>query len=133
MTIQSCAIKTGATSLTVVGGSAITFTPDGVTITGGIHTSDAAQTDFRIRKNMTVKNRQPSLGSDGVYSKDKKSITIVCPKLLASGKTAFNLIRIEREVHPESTAAEMLELNMLAGQGVSDSNFNNFWTAGSLA
>lgn len=133
MPIQGSVLKTGATSLTTVGGTDITFTPDGVTVVGGVHVSDASQTDFRIRKNMTVKNRVPSLGADGVYSKDKKSITITCPKILSSGKTVFNLIRIERELHPESTAAEGTELQLLGAQALSDADFTSFWQSGSLA
>lgn len=133
MSLQNCTVMSGATGLTVVGGSAETFTPDGLTVASGIHIADAAQPDFRIRKNMTAKNRPPVLNSDGTYTKDKKSITIVAPKLLASGKTQFNLIRIEREIHPESTAAEAKELNMLGGQALSDTDFDAFWTAGSLA
>lgn len=134
MSLQNAVVKAGATGLTVVGGSDQTFGPDGVTVTGGVHVADVNQTDFRIRTNMTIKNRIPTLSSvDGTYSKDKKSIVIAKPKILASGKVTFNLIRIEREVHPESTAAEALELNMLGGQALSDADFLAFWTAGSLA
>ena len=133
MPLSSAVVKTGATGLTVVGGSDETFTPDGVSIPQGLHLADAAETDFRVRKNMTIRNRPPTLDNLGVYSKDKKSITIVAPKILASGATVFNLIRVEREVHPESTAAEALELNMLAGQALSDADFLSFWSAGSLA
>lgn len=133
MSLQNCIVKAGATSLTTVGGADETFTPNGVTVPNGIQIADAAQADFRIRKSMTVKSRVPSLAADGTYSKDKKTITVTAPKILANGKTVFNLIRIEREVHPESTAAEAYELLMLAGQAVSDSDFTAFWTAGSLA
>jgi hypothetical protein len=132
MSLTNAVVKAGATSLTVVGGADETFTPDGVTVANGLHIADAAQADFRIRKNMSIKNRVPTLQTDGTYTKDKKSITIVAPKLLASGATAFNLVRVEREVHPESTAAEAFELNMLLGQALSDADFTAFWTSGSL-
>lgn len=133
MPIQSAVVKAGSTAMTPTGGSDVTFTPDGVSVPNGIHVADAAQTDFRIRRNMTIKNKIPTLNGNGVYSKDKKSITFVAPKLLASGETVFNLIRIEREVHPESSAAEALDLCMIGAQLLSDTDFSAFWSSGSMA
>lgn len=132
MGLTNAIVKAGATSAAVTGGTDETFGPDGVTVVNGLHIADTAQTDFRIRRGITIKNRQPLIDSLGVFSKDKKSITIVAPKLLASGKTQFNLIRIEREIHPESTAAEALDLNLLGVQVLSDADFLTFWATGSL-
>jgi len=133
MSLTTAILKSGASAMTPTGGADETFTPDGLTVPNGLHIADAAQSDFRIRKNMTIRNRVPVLAADGSYSKDKKSVTFVAPKILASGKTIFNLIRIEREVHPESTAAEALELSMLGAQILSDNDFLTFWATGSLA
>lgn len=133
MALQNAVVKTGASAMTPTGGSDETFTPDGVAVANGLHLADAAQTDFRIRKNMSVKNKVSTLSATGEYSKDKKSITFVAPKILANGKTVFNLIRIEREVHPESTAAESLDLNMIGAQLLTDADFTAFWASGSMA
>jgi len=133
MSLQNATLMDGATAMAPTGGSTMTFTPDGTVVPNGVHTANSAQTDFRIRENMTIKVKNPSLGTDGVYSKDKKSITYVEPKILASGKVVFNLIRIEREVHPESTAAEALNLSMMGAQILSDSDFLSFWSGGSLS
>lgn len=133
MSVQNAIVKSGSTAMTPTGGSDVTFTPDGVSVANGIHVADAAQTDYRIRRNITFKNKVPTLLTDSSYSKDKKSVTFVAPKILASGKTVFNLIRIEREVHPESTAAEALDLCMVGAQLVSDADFTAFWASGSLA
>lgn len=133
MPVQSAVVKSGATAMTPTGGSDLTLTPTGLTVANGIQIANAAQTDFRIRQNCVLKVKQPTINGLGVYSKDKKSVTFVAPKILASGSTVFNLIRIEREVHPESTAAEMTELNMIGAQLLSDSDFTNFWQGGSLA
>jgi hypothetical protein len=132
MSIKNAVVKTGATAVTMTGGSDQTFGPNGVVIPSGIQVADVNQADFRIRRQLTFKNRVPTLSALGEYSKDKKSCTITQPKILANGKTVFNLIRIEREVHPESTAAEALDLLMVAAQAVSDADFTAFWTAGSL-
>lgn len=133
MALTNAIVKTAATSLTVVGGTDMSLAPDGVSIPNGLHLSVPADADFRIRRNLTVKSKIPSLSSLGVYSKDKKSVTYTAPKILASGQTVFNLIRIEREVHPESSAAEALELNMIGAQILSDSDFAAFYSGGSLA
>lgn len=134
MPINSGIIKKDATGITVVGGTDQTFTSDGATVVNGIHVVDAAQADYRIRANASFTVKQPSYDANtGVYSKDKKKVILIQPKILASGKTVFNLIRIEREVHPESTAAEAVDLNRKGAQLLSDADFDNYWTAGSLA
>lgn len=132
MPLNGATVKSGSSAMTPTGGSDKTFTSDGVTIPNGIHLANAAQTDFRIRENLTLKNKVPSLGVDGTYSKDRKSATYVVPKILANGKTVFPLIRIEREVHPEMTAAECLELNMIGAQILTDADFTPFYSGGSL-
>lgn len=133
MALQTAIVKGGASAMTPTGGSDVTFTPDGQTVANGIHLADASQTDFRIRKNMTIKNKVPTQTASGVFSKDKKSVTYVAPKILADGSVVYNLIRIEREVHPESTAAEALDLNMIGAQILSDADFATFFSSGSLA
>lgn len=133
MPIQNAVVKTGATSASITGGTDMTFTPDGVQVTNGVHVANAAQTDFRVRENMTFVNRPPSLQSDGTYSKGKQTVYIKKPKILASGQIRINMIRLERELDPESTTAEELELRMLAVQVLGDSDFASYWTGGSLA
>jgi hypothetical protein len=52
---------------------------------------------------------------------------------LASGKVVFNVIRIEREVHPEFSAANATDLNKVGAQLLFDTDMDNFWAAGSLS
>lgn len=133
MAISGGSIVKGASAMTPTGGTAMTLTLDGVTIPNGIHVANALQTDFRIRENATFKNRSPVLAGDGTYGKGKQSVTLTLPKILASGKVVFNLVRIEIECHPESTVAENLDLRMLGAQLCSDTDFSSFWSSGSLA
>lgn len=133
MSLTNAILKDGASAMTPTGGADMTFTPNGQSVTNGIAIANAAQTDFRIRENATLKNRLPVLNSLGKYSKDKKTLVYAEPKILADGSTVFNLIRIEREVHPESTAAEALNLCMMGAQWLTDSDVAAFWSAGSLA
>lgn len=132
MPLESATLYAGTTN-SCTGGTEFTLTPDGVTVANGLHLINAAVTDFRIRPTVTVKNKQPTLDGLGVYGKDRKTITLVEPQILASGKTVFNLIRIEREVHPELSAASAKDLLDKASQMCYDTDFAQFWASGSLA
>jgi hypothetical protein len=132
MPLNGAIINSGAT-VSATGGSACTFTTDGQTITNGLHLIDAAVTDFRVQPSITVKVKRPSLNSLGVYSKGKISAVIKVPIILASGATSFELMRIERESHPENTAAARLDLNVLGAQILADSDFAALWASGSTA
>lgn len=124
--------KTGTNSVT--GGTDITYVADGSQVNGGVAVVNSAGTDFRTRENCVFRNRKPSYDSKAkIWSKDKKSVVLQIPKLLASGEVTFNLIRIEREVHPESTAAEALELNIQGAQLLFDADTTSFWAVGGLS
>jgi len=133
MPIQGGVIKTGATGLTVTAGSDVTFTLDSLAIKQGIHVADAAQTDFRIRRGMTFKVQPPVMDKAGIFSKDRKEVSITCPKIGADGVLRFPVIRIVRETYWEQTAAEVLDMNFLAAQVLFDSDYTSYWTSGSLA
>jgi len=133
MSLQNASLLEGATMAAATGGSAIAFALTGVSVVNGVNISVPLDADFRTRRNITVKNKQPSLLSDGTYTKNKQSASFVQPKILADGSTVFNLIRIEREVHPESSAAEALELNTIGSQMLQDADFTSFWAGGSLS
>lgn len=133
MSILSFAILAGGTN-SATGGTSKTYANDGKPVAGGVHVSDASVTDFRIRPNASFQYREPKYNSATMrFSKDKKKVTLVVPKILASGSVEYNLIRLEREVHPESTAAEALELNTQGAQLLFDSELAAFWASGSLA
>lgn len=132
MPLNGAIVKKDATGITVVAGTDQTFTNDGAEIVNGAHFVDVGVADFRIRRGLTCKVKQPTYSPTSGYSKDRKSITLTCPKILADGTTVFNLIRIEREVHPESTAAEAVDINRVAAQLLSGSDYASFWSVGSL-
>lgn len=116
------------------GGTALVFAEDGMTITNGVHLMVPADADYQTRRQVTVKTRPPTLNpATGVYGKDKKSISLALPIVLASGQVVFNTIRIEREVHPSLSAASALELNKLGAQLLVDDDVLNFWANGSLS
>jgi hypothetical protein len=124
-------IKSG-TSIAATGGSDVTFAPDGQTIQNGVHLIVPAISDFRVRPQLTVKYRPPVLNPQGVYNKDKKTLSYTIPKLLDDGTIVFNVVRVEREVHPESTPEEAAALLEAASQFCFDTDVSAFWATGSL-
>jgi len=133
MGIQSLAVSTGAT-LSASGGTTLTFSPDGTTIQNGVRLIVPADTTYTTRRNAVFKYSAPVINPvDGSYKKDKKSVSYTQPLVLANGKVVFNTIRIEREVHPELSAAAALDLAIVGAQLLFDSDVTNFWSVGSTA
>jgi hypothetical protein len=132
MGLNNLSLLAGAT-VQASGGSALALTSDGQTVTNGLHLIVPADADYQTRRNATVKFRPPTLDpKTNVYGKDKKSITFVKPMVTAAGRVVFNTIRLEREVHPELSAAEAAELCKIGAQLLSDDDVAAFWATGSL-
>jgi len=133
MGLKSMSLLAGAT-VAATGGSALAFLEDGVSIQNGLHLIVPADTDYQTRRQVTAKVKQPTYDAKtGAYGKDRKTISLTLPQVLADGKVIFNVIRVEREVHPSLSAASALELNKLAAQLLTDSDTDNFWAAGTLS
>lgn len=132
MGLKTMSLLAGAT-VAASGGTALAFAEDGQTIQNGVHLIVPSDTDYQTRRQVTAKYRPPTLNaSTGVYSKDKKSISLALPLVLPDGKVVFNTIRIEREVHPSLAAASAAELCALGAQLLCDSDVTSFWATGSL-
>lgn len=134
MPLQNASILNGAT-VSASGGTAVTLTTDGQKVNNGIHLINAANTDFRTRQNVSVRTIQPTLGSTGMWSKGKKQMSLVHPKVLASGISAgvqeFPYFRLELGDHPEMTQGEIDALRVWAAQLIIDPDFDAFWRTGS--
>jgi hypothetical protein len=132
MGAQNVTLKKDATSIAVTGGTDLNFTPDGVSVSNGLHLSASSVVDFRVRPSVTLKTRNPVF--NGVtFSKGKRWLTITFPQILADGTMAYNLRRIEIEDHPELSASEALNQTYQAAQLLFDSDLASFLSTGSLA
>lgn len=129
MALNSFSISSNAT-ISAAGGTPIAFSTDGLTVQNGIHVIDPAIIDYRVQTNITFRNRRP-VYKNGKWSKDKKQEVLVEPILLADGTIEYNLIRIEREIHPETPAAVALNFNTRAAQTLTGASFSSFWATGS--
>lgn len=133
MSLKTMTLLTGAT-VAASGGTPVVLSDDGVTIPNGVHLIFPSDPDYQTRRQITVKYRQPTIDAKtSVYSKDKKSMCLALPIVLADGRVVFNTIRVEREVHPSLTAAQALELSLLGAQMLIDSEAAAFWANGSLS
>lgn len=134
MGLKNMSLIAAPTSITPAGGTALDFAEDGVTISNGLHLIVPSDDDYQTRRVVTIKNRPPTLDpKTGSYSKDKKSMSLAKPLVLADGRVIFNTIRLERETHPSLSAADALELNNLGAQMLTDPDVVNFWATGSLS
>jgi hypothetical protein len=132
MSLKNMVVKSGAT-LAPTGGSDLTFADDGVTVPNGVHLTVPAVSDYKVRPTATFRYRPPTLQTDGTYTRDKKSASFTVPMTRADGKTVNCVIRIEREVDPEMSAANALDLNVVAAQMLFDADVTNFWAVGSVS
>lgn len=133
MGLKNATILSGA-SIGVTGGTTINLADNGVQIPNGCQMVVREDTDYATRRTVTAKTRPAVIDAKtSEYGKDKKSITLVKPTVLPSGRVIFNVIRVEREVHPTLTAAECFELNKLAVQLLVDGDLDGFWDFGTLS
>lgn len=121
-------------TIAVTDGTPVEFQDDGITIANGVHLVCTTDVAYTTRRQITAKVRQPSVDvKTGLYSKDKKSLSMAFPMLLTGNKPVFNTFRIERELHPECSPEEAATINNLAAQLIVDANMANFWGVGSLS
>jgi hypothetical protein len=133
MALKNMSLLAAAT-VAASGGSALAFAEDGQVIQNGLSLIVPTDVDYATRRRVTVKNKQPTLDvKTGVYGKDKKSMSLSKPLVLTDGRVIFNVIRCEREVHPNLPAADVLELNKLMAQMLVDADAVDFWAIGTLS
>lgn len=131
MPLSNIGIMSGATGFTVTGGTLKSFTPDGQVVVNGVHVACAATTDFRVRENITLKNRNPVRQPDGSYSKAKRHITLNVPLLKADGTIVINRYRYESEEDPETSAATCKNNRFMLTQLTFDADCEDFHVSGS--
>lgn len=133
MPISGATLSLGGTC-SVTGGTSKTFTDVGETIKNGKKVSDLTVADSRVRPSFTCINRPATLNSLGKYiSKDKRTVKLVWPKLLADGTIVFNVRELRIEDHPETTDAEKANADSYMAQVLFDSDFNGFVRNGSTS
>lgn len=131
MGLKNMSLSTGA-AIAVTGGTAKAFVDTGVTVPGGVQVV-APATAMNVRENATFRHRAAQLLPDGTFTRTKQVASITVPLLLANGKVVNNVVRIERDIHPETSNAAATDLNKLGAQLLVDADTDNFWLVGSLS
>lgn len=135
MGVQNATLLVGAT-VSATGGTSTAFVPNGASVNNGVQVVDSTNTNAVTRASMTFKTiKQAVLDMvTGLFTgKTKRQAQLVRPKVLANGRVVFPLVRIELEVHPENTDAEITALMAEGAQMLTDSDFTSFWKLGNLA
>lgn len=128
---MSITLKDGGTTSTA-GGVDQVFDRSSLQVTNGYEYTDVAEADFFARQKVIATSRMPTLQSDGSWSKQKTSARFVMPITLADGTIAYNVARVELEVHPEASAANLTELREMAAQLSINAGLDDLYTAGSF-
>lgn len=131
MPINGLTLKKAATGVTIVGGTDAVYTTDGLNVSNGIHVIDTTVTDLTLVPHATFKNKPHALQKDGTFSKAKKDINFTLPITLASGTKSYQVFRGTFELHPELTAAQVLEMRLTACQMIMNSGLDSFFKYGS--
>lgn len=122
-----------STSLSVTGGSAKAFTVTSVTVPNGINVADFTQTDFRLRRHITFRNRNPVKQADGSFSKAKRSFVFTTPIDAGSGKIVYLVDRWESEQPVEASATDLANHRRNVAQLLFDADVEQFHTGGSIS
>lgn len=133
MPINGLSIATGATSLSVTGGTAQVYAPDGQPVTNGVHVAVTAVTDFRVRPHISFKNRNPQKRSDGTFTQGTRTITLTEPYMDAAGVVHYDTITIERRYSASIPDANLKSARYKAAQVLFDSDVENFNTSGDIS
>lgn len=134
MPLNGLSISHGATSLSVTGGTARAFTPDGQTVTNGIHVAAMAVADFRVRPHISFKNRNPNRKSDGSFTLGTRTTVLTTPYLdSTTGLVHYDTITIERRYSPIIPAADLKTARYNAAQLLFDTDVESFNEGGDLS
>lgn len=133
MPLNGLAISDDSTSLSVTGGTAKTFTITSVTVPNGINVADFSEADFRIRRHITFKNRNPVKQASGSFSKAKRSFVFTTPYLNANGEVEYITDRWESEQPVTATAAQLANHRRNVAQLLFDADVESFHTGGAIA
>lgn len=132
MTINSASISQGATALSPTGGSALVFaikSRQNNAIEAYIP-ADAAATRRTAR--FQTKAATPDSQAPNGYTQNRNVVVMRFPKALANGNMTFNTLRIELSADIETTDAEKLDMQLIGGQVLADSDFLEYWRAQQL-
>jgi hypothetical protein len=135
MALKGISLLNAPTSASWTGGTATVFNEDGTPVATGVRVSDSVETDLRLKKHITFKNRNAQLQSDGTFSKARKDIVVTIPFELADGTISYQVVRLSVEFHPEysATAGNLDNLRHFGAQVLLDAETDDYFDHGSVS
>lgn len=131
--INGLSLLKGATSISIVGGTAAVHSIDGLNVSNGVHVVDTTVADLTLIPHATFKSKPHALQANGSFSKGKRDINYTLPTTLANGDRSYQVFRGAFELHPELTTAQILEMRLMACQLIMDGELDSFYRYGTLA
>lgn len=131
--LNGLSIADSATSLSVTGGTAQTFTADGQAVANGLHVAAMAVTDFRVRPHISFKNRNPVRKSDGTFTNGVRTFVYTEPYLTSDGRIVYDTIEVSRRTAPEIPAANQKNARYKAAQLMFDADLENYNANGDIS
>lgn len=135
MGLQNATLSVGGT-VSTAGGTSTAFVTNGATVVGGVQVVDSTNTNAVTRATITartIKSAALDMVTGLFTGKTKRQVQLVRPKVLASGRIVFPLVRVELETHPDMSDAEVSALMSEGAQLLIDTDFASFWKIGSIA
>lgn len=134
MPLNGLSINDASTSIAVTGGSAKAFTITSVQVPNGINVADFTEADFRLRRHVTFRNRNPVKQANGTFSKAKRSFNFTTPIAGAvAGSIVYIVDRWESEQPVEATPAQLANHRRNVAQLLFDTDVELFHTGGSIS
>lgn len=121
------------TGFTVTGGTSLSFTLTSDEVPGGVKVADHTEADFRLRRHITFKNRNPRKQADGTFSKGKRSKVFTTPVLCSDNVVRYIVTRTETEIPVEASAIDVLNHRRIAAQLEFDADIENFNVYGTIS
>lgn len=133
MSLNGLTVLDGATAVAASGGTSLTFTTTSVDVPGGINVADHSESDYRLRRHITFRNRNPQRQSDGSFTKAKRSIVVTTPIETASGEIKYMVSRYECEIPVEATPTQEVNHRRNTTQLLCDADAETFHTTGAVS
>lgn len=134
MSLLNAAVVTAPTTISVTGGSALTFVP--VTNNGSnVELVVATDTDNRTRRRLLASVSLPKVSptAPNGYTQARVEVKFRKPKLLANGKYTTNELIVSMRYDAETSDTEIQEMRDVGAQLLFDADFANTWKLQSLA
>lgn len=133
MSILNASVNVDGTVATT-GGTATTFISKGTDL--GSHDAilnDGSEFAAQTKVSFVTKDPKVQTSAPNGYTQHRCTAKVLRPLLLDNGNYTMNSVTITFSVDHETTDTEIGSLRVLAAQLIHDSDFDDFWTAGSVA